>query len=184
MTAAGKASVQKLATPVFCSRPTRPREGPPGPTTRSPRPSTSAYPPSPGCGNASLSRGWRPPWATSSRTGQPPAQARRPGLGPADRPGLLPSRRGRKQWTLQLLADKLVGLRVVDSISDETVRRVHPARSRREFVCAMEDMLEVYHRPNYPERPLVCLDETSRQLIGEMGQPKRRTARDFAFLPE
>lgn len=31
---------------------------------------------------------------------------------------------GRKEWTLQLLADKLVELRVVDSVSDETVRRV------------------------------------------------------------
>lgn len=29
----------------------------------------------------------------------------------------------RKQWTMQLLADKLVALKVVDSISDETVRR-------------------------------------------------------------
>jgi transposase len=30
---------------------------------------------------------------------------------------------GRTQWTLQLLADRLVELRVVDTISDETVRR-------------------------------------------------------------
>ena len=30
---------------------------------------------------------------------------------------------GRAQWTLQLYADKLVELQVVDSISDETVRR-------------------------------------------------------------
>jgi len=31
---------------------------------------------------------------------------------------------GRKAWTLQLLADRLVELRVVDSVCDETVRRV------------------------------------------------------------
>jgi transposase len=31
--------------------------------------------------------------------------------------------RGRKQWTMQLLADRLVESEVVDSISDETVRR-------------------------------------------------------------
>ena len=31
---------------------------------------------------------------------------------------------GRAEWTMQLLADKLVELKVVDSISDETVRRV------------------------------------------------------------
>src|SRR5688572_31403799 len=30
---------------------------------------------------------------------------------------------GRKEWTMQLLADKLVELAVVDTISDETVRR-------------------------------------------------------------
>ena len=31
---------------------------------------------------------------------------------------------GRKRWTMQLLADKLVELEVVDAVSDETVRRV------------------------------------------------------------
>jgi hypothetical protein len=31
---------------------------------------------------------------------------------------------GRKRWTMQLLADKLVELAVVDAVSDETVRRV------------------------------------------------------------
>lgn len=30
---------------------------------------------------------------------------------------------GRSKWTLQLLADKLVALKVVDSVSDQTVRR-------------------------------------------------------------
>ncbi len=30
---------------------------------------------------------------------------------------------GRKCWTMQLLADKLVELKQVESISDETVRR-------------------------------------------------------------
>jgi hypothetical protein len=31
---------------------------------------------------------------------------------------------GRQEWTLQLLADRLVELKIVDSICDETVRRV------------------------------------------------------------
>jgi hypothetical protein len=35
----------------------------------------------------------------------------------------------------------------------------------------MEDVLEVYHRPYYEDRPLVCLDEASKQLIGETVQP-------------
>jgi transposase len=30
---------------------------------------------------------------------------------------------GRNEWTMQLLADKLIELQVVDSVSDETVRR-------------------------------------------------------------
>jgi len=30
---------------------------------------------------------------------------------------------GRKKWTMQLLADRLVELKIVDSVSDETVRR-------------------------------------------------------------
>jgi hypothetical protein len=29
----------------------------------------------------------------------------------------------------------------------------------------MEDVLEVYTRPYDPRRPLVCLDETSKQLL-------------------
>jgi hypothetical protein len=35
----------------------------------------------------------------------------------------------------------------------------------------MEDVLEVYHRPHDPACPLVCLDETSKQLIKETRVP-------------
>ena len=35
----------------------------------------------------------------------------------------------------------------------------------------MEDVLEVYHRPYDPARPVLCVDEASRQLIGETRQP-------------
>jgi hypothetical protein len=35
----------------------------------------------------------------------------------------------------------------------------------------MEDVLEVYHRPFDPRRPVVCLDEASKQLIGETRTP-------------
>jgi DDE superfamily endonuclease len=35
----------------------------------------------------------------------------------------------------------------------------------------MEDILEVYQRPYDPQRPLVCLDETSKQLIDETRVP-------------
>ena len=45
----------------------------------------------------------------------------------------------------------------------------------------MEDVLSVYARPYDPTRPVVCMDETNKQLIGEVreplptqpGQPKR-----------
>jgi transposase len=36
---------------------------------------------------------------------------------------------GRDRWTMQLLADRLVQLKIVDSISDETVRRTLKKRS-------------------------------------------------------
>jgi len=35
----------------------------------------------------------------------------------------------------------------------------------------MEDVLEVYKLPYDPLRPVVCLDETNRQLIGETAAP-------------
>ncbi len=35
----------------------------------------------------------------------------------------------------------------------------------------MEDVLAVYLRPHDPDRPLVCLDETSKQLIAETRVP-------------
>jgi hypothetical protein len=35
----------------------------------------------------------------------------------------------------------------------------------------MEDVLEVYQRPRDPAHPVVCLDETSKQLISETRMP-------------
>lgn len=46
-----------------------------------------------------------------------------------------------------------------------------PPKANGAFVAAMEDVLEVYHRPHDPDRPLVCLDETSKQLVAETRQP-------------
>jgi len=39
------------------------------------------------------------------------------------------------------------------------------------FVCNMEQVLEVYHRPYDPLRPVVCMDEQPKQLISEVSQP-------------
>jgi hypothetical protein len=46
-----------------------------------------------------------------------------------------------------------------------------PPEQDAEFVCAMEDVLDVYHRPYDEKRPLIALDESSKQLIGETVQP-------------
>ncbi|MGO9420726.1 MAG: hypothetical protein ACLP25_15825, partial [Roseiarcus sp.] len=46
-----------------------------------------------------------------------------------------------------------------------------PPEANAEFVAAMEDVLEVYSRPHDPERPIVCLDETSKQGIVETRAP-------------
>jgi transposase len=35
----------------------------------------------------------------------------------------------------------------------------------------MEDVLEVYHLPYDPEYPVVCMDESCKQMIGEVRQP-------------
>ena len=42
-----------------------------------------------------------------------------------------------------------------------------PPDANAGFVAAMEDVLETYQKPRDPDRPLVCLDETSKQLIVE-----------------
>ena len=46
-----------------------------------------------------------------------------------------------------------------------------PPKANAEFVCAMEDVLEVYTRPYDPLRPQVCLDECSKQLVAETRSP-------------
>jgi hypothetical protein len=48
---------------------------------------------------------------------------------------------------------------------------VIPPKASADFVCHMEDVLEVYQRPYNPRRPLLCMDETSKQLVGEKRPP-------------
>lgn len=92
---------------------------------------------------------------------------------------------GRARWTLQLLADEMVRLTDHDTLSDETVRRrlgemsIKPWQKKMwcipkvdaEFVARMEDVLDLYAQPPDPTRPVVCFDETPRQLIGEARVP-------------
>jgi DDE superfamily endonuclease len=46
-----------------------------------------------------------------------------------------------------------------------------PEGPSADFVAAMEDVVDVYHRPYNPQRPVVCMDECSKQLIGEVREP-------------
>ncbi|MGH9655520.1 MAG: IS630 family transposase [Bryobacteraceae bacterium] len=103
---------------------------------------------------------------------------------------------GYARWTLQMLEGRVVELNIVERASDNTIGRtlkktflkphlneqwVIPPDANAAFVAAMEDVIEVYHRPQDPDRPVVCVDETSKQLIVETrtpipakpGRPKR-----------
>jgi hypothetical protein len=44
-------------------------------------------------------------------------------------------------------------------------------KENAEFVCAMEDVLDVYQRSYDETHPLICMDESSKQHIKETCQP-------------
>ena len=84
------------------------------------------------------------------------------------------------------VANKLVELHIVESVSDDTVRRVLkksdlkpwqkkswclPKGVDGEFVYRMEDVLELYAEPLDPERPVVCFDECGKELHGHIADP-------------
>lgn len=48
---------------------------------------------------------------------------------------------------------------------------VIPPEQNARFVAKMEDVLSVYRRPYDPARPVVCMDEMSRQLLKHVHQP-------------
>lgn len=62
-----------------------------------------------------------------------------------------------------------------------------PPEDNAEFVWKMEDVLDVYQRPYNPRRPQVCLDEASKQLIGETRRaipaaPGREAREDYEYV--
>jgi hypothetical protein len=90
--------------------------------------------------------------------------------------------KGRARWTLRLLENKVVELNIVDRASDSAIERnilkphrqqqwVIPPNANSAFVAAMEDVLAVYTRAHDPDCPVVCLDETSKQLVAETRVP-------------
>jgi hypothetical protein len=48
---------------------------------------------------------------------------------------------------------------------------VIPPKANAAFVANMEDVLDVYARPPDPSRPVVCVDEGGKQLIGDVREP-------------
>lgn len=107
-----------------------------------------------------------------------------------------PPPEGRERWTLTLLAERLVELKLVDTIARETVRSTlqHnelkpwlkrewkiPPKANAAFVAQMEDVLDLYAQPLDPLHPLVCFDESNKEqhieviepLPMEAGQPQR-----------
>ena len=108
---------------------------------------------------------------------------------------------GRARWTLQLLADEMVRLTIHETISSETIRRrlgemdIKPWQKKMwcipkvdgEFAARMEDVLALYAEPPNPRRPVVCFDETPRQLIGEArvptrAEPGKRARYDYEYV--
>jgi transposase len=108
---------------------------------------------------------------------------------------------GRARWSLQLLAGEMVRLTVHTKISEETIRRrlgemqLKPWQEKMwcipkvdaEFVARMEDVLALYAERPDPRRPVVCFDETPRQLIGEervpvKAEPGKRRRYDYEYV--
>jgi hypothetical protein len=92
---------------------------------------------------------------------------------------------GTHHWSLRLLSSRFVTIEGT-SVSHETIRKtLHgcelkpwqrkewciPPEANSAFVAAMEDVLKVYRLPFDPDRPVVCMDECPKQLIGEVRHP-------------
>ncbi len=94
--------------------------------------------------------------------------------------------KGRKRWTVQLLADRLVALTHLENLSDEAVRLVLKKNNLKpwqrqkwciptvigaEFVWRMEDILDLYAESYQADYPVVCFDEIPYQLVSETQKP-------------
>ena len=108
---------------------------------------------------------------------------------------------GRARWTLDLLAGELVRFTLHKKLSGDTVGRrlaemdLKPWLQKMwcvpkvdgEYVARMEDILDLYAEPPDPARPIVCFDETPRQLIGEArvpvrAEPGKRARYDYEYV--
>lgn len=108
--------------------------------------------------------------------------------------------KGRARWTLALLADAVVALTPHAGISRHTIGRrlaendLKPWQQKMwcvpkidaEYVARMEDVLDLYTRPPASGTAVVCVDESPRQLIGEVrpttpAAPGRAARQDYEY---
>jgi hypothetical protein len=89
------------------------------------------------------------------------------------------------RWTLQLLADRLVALTRLESLSYEAVRLVLkndlkpwqrqkwciPTVIGARLVWRMENILDLYAEPYQPAFPVICFDEVPSQMVSETKLP-------------
>ncbi len=107
---------------------------------------------------------------------------------------------GRARWTLALLADAVVALTPHARVSRHTIGRrlaendLKPWQQKKwcvpkidaAYVARMEDVLELYTSPPAAGTAVVCIDESPRQLIGEVRAatpvaPSRPARQDYEY---
>jgi transposase len=107
---------------------------------------------------------------------------------------------GRARWTLALLAEAVVALTPHTRISRHTIGRrlaendLKPWQQKMwcvpsidaEYVARMEDVLELYTQPPAAGTAVLCVDESPRQLIGEVRAstppaPGRPARQDYEY---
>lgn len=94
------------------------------------------------------------------------------------------------KWTLRLLAEKMVQMAYIDSISHTSIGAVLrknllkpllvrewciPKEQSADFAACMEDVLEVYSRPYDSNYPVVGMDEKPLQLLAEARKGHRKS---------
>lgn len=93
--------------------------------------------------------------------------------------------KGRSRWTLSLLANELILLTNLESVSTETVRRclkdkhLKPWQKKMwcigsmnaQYIAQMEHILDLYGEPADEARPVVNFDETAKQLVEQVKMP-------------
>lgn len=108
--------------------------------------------------------------------------------------------KGRARWTLALLADAVVALTPHARISRHTIGRRLAANDLKPwqqkmwcvpkidaaYVARMEDVLDLYTHPPAAGEAVVCVDESPRQLIGEVrsatpAAPGRPARQDYEY---